>query len=137
MKIKIVTNRDEVRLIKNELSNRYDVISVPRYVYSYYTCYDKNNFVGFFTFRKYNRHLIELRHFTVLKKYRCKGYGTKMIKWIIKKLKKDKFKKLIITTRLDNYIALSFFSKNNFVIEGILKNHYRDNGDVVLMAYHL
>lgn len=60
--------------------------------------------------------------FAVTESSRGQGLGSEMVEEIIQVAKKMKFRKLVATTRNDNYPMLCLFLKNGFTVEGQFYN---------------
>ena len=64
--------------------------------------------------------------FGIDKKYRRRGLGSKLIKFIIKKIK-NKCNSVSLYVHYDNTGAISFYEKYGFQRKELLKNYYRGN----------
>ena len=55
-----------------------------------------------------------LEDMIVLKKYRQKGYGTKLLSYVLKRLEKDGVKRITLLSDFDNDKAHEFYKKQGF-----------------------
>ncbi|QFR48840.1 GNAT family N-acetyltransferase [Sulfurimonas lithotrophica] len=55
-----------------------------------------------------------LEDMVVLKKYRQKGYGTKLLSYVLKRLEKDGVKRITLLSDFDNDKAHEFYKKQGF-----------------------
>ena len=74
----------------------------------------------------------QIHFFVVNKKYRKKGYGTYLMKHLIKECKKLNLKKLFLEVSHTNFTAEKFYSHFDFSTVGIRKNYYKDGSDALL-----
>ena len=65
--------------------------------------------------------------------YRRKGIGTKLINFIIKRLKKEGAKEVILHTRTKNQTAHLFHKELGFKIVGQIENYYPNGDNAYLM----
>lgn len=103
------------------------------------------NFSNFFTAVK-NRKIIgyvclwtvadegHLTNITVKEKFRRKGLGSKLIKYIMDITYAMKIKKIFLEVRARNYPALKFYEKFGFKKIGVRKKYYSNADDAVVMA---
>lgn len=73
----------------------------------------------------------EIKNFVVKKEERRKGYGTKLLEFAIDYARNKKIRNLISLV-LPEY--KEFFEKYGFENEGLLKDHFRDREDLILMS---
>ena len=74
----------------------------------------------------------QINYFSIKQKFRRKGYGSYLMKSVIKKCEKLNLKKLFLEVSETNSIAEDFYSKFNFFTVGRRKNYYKDGSDAVL-----
>ena len=74
----------------------------------------------------------QVNFFVINKKFRKKGYGTFLMKYLIKQCEKLNINKLFLEVSESNSIAEKFYSRFDFFTVGIRKNYYRDGPDAVL-----
>ena len=74
----------------------------------------------------------QVNFFVINKKFRKKGYGTFLMKYLIKQCEKLNINKLFLEVSESNSIAEKFYSRFDFFTVGIRKNYYRDGSDAVL-----
>ena len=73
-----------------------------------------------------------INFFAVKIKYRKKGFGTHLMKYLIKECEKLNINKLFLEVSQTNYTAEKFYSRFDFSTVGIRKNYYRDGSDALL-----
>ncbi|MCD6215847.1 MAG: GNAT family N-acetyltransferase [Candidatus Aenigmarchaeota archaeon] len=98
---------------------------------------DSNQLIGNIRACLIDYDLAELRNIVVAEEWRKKGIGTKLVKEMLKKLKKEKVRKVIIKVIATNKIAINMFKKLGFVKEGHFHNHFRNGEDVIQMCKFL
>ena len=74
----------------------------------------------------------QINYFSVKQKFRRKGYGTKLMNYLINECRKLNIKKLFLEVSETNSIAENFYSKFNFLTTGRRKNYYKEGADAVL-----
>ncbi len=74
----------------------------------------------------------QINYFSINKKFRRKGFGTYLMKYLIKICEKLNIKKLILEVSESNYAAKNFYSYFEFFTVGIRKNYYKDGSDALL-----
>ena len=80
----------------------------------------------------------ELKHLIVKENFRSQGIGKALLNEVIKFSKKRKIRKLTGMASSTQIAILKKLAKDfNFKLEGILKNHYRKNGDVYVYSLFL
>ena len=80
---------------------------------------------------------VHINYFSIKKRFRRKGYGSYLMKYLIKQCKKLNIKKIFLEVSETNSIADAFYSKFNFLTVGIRKNYYRDGTHAVLKEKNL
>lgn len=65
---------------------------------------------------------------------RRKGYGTALLHEVEEISKKEGLKKLSLLSRSDNNPAISLYLKENYKIEGLLRNHFEKGTDVYILS---
>tara|TARA_B100000965_G_scaffold392449_1_gene402015 strand:- start:174 stop:611 length:438 start_codon:yes stop_codon:yes gene_type:complete len=73
-----------------------------------------------------------LNYFSIKQKFRKKGYGSKLMSYLIKECKKSNIDKLLLEVSETNSVAEIFYCKFNFVTVGRRKNYYKNGADAVL-----
>jgi ribosomal protein S18 acetylase RimI-like enzyme len=84
-----------------------------------------------------NGYLAYLQHFYIDKKYRNQGIGNKLLKKTIKICDKEKIKKISCTVNYTNIPCLKIFTKNKFHQEGVLRDHFKENGTIIILSKFL
>ena len=79
----------------------------------------------------------QINYFSVKQKFRRKGYGSYLMRYLIKDCEKLNVKKLLLEVSETNLIGEFFYSKFNFFTVGRRKNYYRDGSDAVLKEKYL
>ena len=74
----------------------------------------------------------QINYFSVKQKFRRKGYGTKLMNYLINECRKLNIKKLFLEVSETNSIAENFYCKFNFLTTGRRKNYYKEGADAVL-----
>lgn len=74
----------------------------------------------------------QINYFSVRQNIRRKGYGGKLMIFLIKRCKKLNLKKISLEVSETNFAANRFYDHFNFVTVGIRKNYYRDGEDAFL-----
>ncbi|PIN99186.1 MAG: hypothetical protein COT90_00645 [Candidatus Diapherotrites archaeon CG10_big_fil_rev_8_21_14_0_10_31_34] len=84
--------------------------------------------------------LIELDRIAVSKEFRGKGIAKKLFDFVESEAKeffsskKEKLRKLFLFTHEDNERAISFYTKMGLEKDALLKNHYYDNKNELVMS---
>ena len=73
-----------------------------------------------------------INYFSIKKTFRQKGYGSYLMKYLIKQCKKLNIKKLLLEVSETNTVAEAFYGKFNFLTVGIRKNYYKDGTHAIL-----
>ena len=74
----------------------------------------------------------QINYFVVNQKFRKKGFGSHLMKYLIEQCEKLNLKKLLLEVSRSNIIAEKFYSRFDFFTVGIRKNYYKDGSDAVL-----
>ena len=74
----------------------------------------------------------QINYFVVNKKFRKKGFGSHLMRYLIKKCEKLNLKKLLLEVSQNNVIAERFYTGFNFFTVGIRKNYYTDGSHALL-----
>ena len=74
----------------------------------------------------------QINYFVVDKKYRKKGFGSFLMKFLIKRCEKLNLNKLVLEVSQSNVTAEKFYSHFDFFTVGIRKNYYKDGSDALL-----
>ena len=75
---------------------------------------------------------VQINYFSIIQKFRRKGYGSYLMSYLIKDCKKLNIKKLLLEVSETNLIAEIFYSKFDFITVGRRKNYYKDGADAIL-----
>ena len=74
----------------------------------------------------------QINYFVVNKKFRKKGFGSYLMRYLIKKCEKLNLKKLLLEVSQSNVTAERFYSRFDFFTVGIRKNYYKDGSHALL-----
>ena len=74
----------------------------------------------------------QINYFVVNQKYREKGLGSYLMKYLIKKCEQLKINRLLLEVSNSNLTAEKFYNRFDFFTVGIRKNYYKDGSDALL-----
>ena len=74
----------------------------------------------------------QVNFFVINEKYRKKGFGTYLMKYLIKKCEKLNINKLFLEVSQTNTTAVKFYNRFDFSTVGIRRNYYKDGSDALL-----
>ena len=74
----------------------------------------------------------QINYFVVNKKFRKKGFGSYVMRYLIKKCEKLNLTKILLEVSQGNVTAERFYSRFNFSTVGIRKNYYKDGSHALL-----
>ena len=74
----------------------------------------------------------QLNFFVVNQKYRGKGYGSYLMRYLIKECEKSSIKRIFLEVSNTNITAEKFYSSFDFFTVGIRRNYYKDGSDALL-----
>ena len=74
----------------------------------------------------------QINFFSIKQKYRRKGYGSYLMRNLIKQCKKLRVKRVLLEVSDKNLIAEVFYNKFKFLTVGRRKNYYKNESDAVL-----
>tara|TARA_B100000242_G_scaffold85852_1_gene57334 strand:+ start:483 stop:929 length:447 start_codon:yes stop_codon:yes gene_type:complete len=74
----------------------------------------------------------QINFFVVNQKYRKRGIGTLLMKYLIKRCRKQNINKLLLEVSSKNIIAKNFYNSFDFYTVGIRRNYYKDGSDALL-----
>ncbi len=74
----------------------------------------------------------QINFFAVNHKYRKKGYGTQLMRYLIKQCENLNINKLFLEVSQTNATAEKFYSRFDFYTVGIRRNYYKDGSDALL-----
>lgn len=89
--------------------------------------YKEKKIIGFIAYVKHEKY-IEIIQLLIAKKYKKKGIATNLIK------KLPNSKRIYLEVGTKNIVAINLYKKNNFIIDKIIKNYYK-NDDALIMYY--
>ena len=79
----------------------------------------------------------QINYFVVDPKSRKRGFGSYLMRYLIKQCEKSNLKKLILEVSNNNFTAEKFYNRFNFFTVGIRKNYYKDGSDAILKEKNL
>ena len=79
----------------------------------------------------------QINFFSINKNHRKKGFGTYLMRYLIKECEKLNISKLILEVSHTNFTAEKFYSKFDFSTVGIRKGYYKDGSDALLKEKNL
>ena len=79
----------------------------------------------------------QINYFAVNKKYRKRGYGSFLMRYLIKRCEKQNINKLLLEVSHKNVKAEKFYSRFDFSTVGIRKKYYKDGSDALLKEKNL
>ena len=79
----------------------------------------------------------QINFFVVNPKYRKKGFGTYLMRYLIKECKNLNINKLVLEVSHDNFAAEKFYRRFDFFTVGIRRNYYKDGSDALLKEKNL
>ena len=79
----------------------------------------------------------QINFFVIDHKYRKKGFGTYLMKYLIKECEKLNITKLILEVSHTNFLAEKFYSRFDFATVGIRREYYKDGSDALLKEKNL
>ena len=74
----------------------------------------------------------QINFFVVNHNYRKKGFGTCLMRYLIKECEKLNINKLILEVSHTNFTAEKFYGKFDFSTVGIRREYYKDGSDALL-----
>ena len=79
----------------------------------------------------------QINFFVIKQNYRKKGFGTYLMRYLIKECEKLNINKLILEVSSTNFTAEKFYSRFDFATVGIRKEYYKDGSDALLKEKNL
>ena len=74
----------------------------------------------------------QINYFAINKNFRNKGFGSHLMKYLIKVCEKIEVNKLILEVSQSNVTAERFYSRFDFFTVGTRRNYYKDGTDALL-----
>ncbi len=74
----------------------------------------------------------QINFFAVNQKYRKKGFGSYLMRYLIKECENSNINKLFLEVSQTNSTAEKFYSRFDFSTVGIRRNYYKDGSDALL-----
>ena len=79
----------------------------------------------------------QINFFVVNPKYRKQGFGSYLMKYLIRECEKLNINKLILEVSHTNFTAEKFYRRFNFSTVGIRRNYYKDGSHALLKEKNL
>ena len=79
----------------------------------------------------------QINYFVVNRKFRKKGFGSLLMRYLIRKCEKLNLKKLLLEVSQSNVTAERFYSRFDFSTVGIRRNYYKDGSHALLKEKNL
>ena len=79
----------------------------------------------------------QINFFVIKQNHRKKGFGTYLMRYLIKECKKLNITKLILEVSHTNFTAEKFYSRFDFATVGIRREYYKDGSDALLKEKNL
>ncbi len=74
----------------------------------------------------------QINYFVVNQKFREKGFGSYLMRYLIKHCEKSNVNKLFLEVSQTNIKAEKFYARFDFITVGIRRNYYRDGSNALL-----
>ena len=74
----------------------------------------------------------QINYFAVNNKFRNKGFGSQLMRYLIKLCETINVNKLLLEVSQNNITAEKFYSRFDFFTVGIRRNYYKDGSDALL-----
>jgi len=134
-------DKEDSKIIKDVYTSYYSKPKRKKGVKDFIIMRDKE-VIGFSGYSKEQTETIDIYwiNWTGIKKeYQKQGFGTKILKHILKEVKKLKGRKVYVSTSNENkYVpAIKFYKSLGFKQEGKLKDYYKKNVDMVMLGLKL
>ena len=84
-----------------------------------------------------NNYLAYLKNLEVLEEYGNRGIGGDLVEKVIEICKNKDIKKVSCTVNFSNIKSIKLFLKAGFCKEGILHNHFRQGGTLIVLSKFL
>ena len=79
----------------------------------------------------------QINFFAINNNHRKKGFGTYLMRYLIKECEKLNITKLILEVSHTNFTAEKFYSRFDFATVGIRREYYKDGSDALLKEKNL
>ena len=96
-----------------------------------YALYFKNNIAGVCSIQLVLNEA-QLNYFLIKKKYRRKGFGKKLMNFILSKCEALKIEKLLLEVSESNISAKNFYGFFEFETVGVRENYYKDGSNALI-----
>lgn len=142
--IGIVIRPMEIDDLKKILEMEKQFFSIPWTYDLFFSELTRNRYARYFVLEK-NREIIgylgfwhkgasfHITNIAITEKYRRKGYGKKLLKFIEKIAATSKIKKISLEVRRSNCIAQDMYKKYGYKVIRVLKNYYQEEKEDALV----
>lgn len=142
--IGIVIRPMEIDDLKKILEMEKQFFSIPWTYDLFFSELTRNRYARYFVLEK-NREIIgylgfwhkgasfHITNIAITEKYRRKGYGRKLLKFIEKIAATPKIKKISLEVRSSNCIAQDMYKKYGYKVIRVLKNYYQEEKEDALV----
>ena len=79
----------------------------------------------------------QINYFVVDHKFRKKGFGSRLMNYLIKQFENLNLRKILLEVSQRNVVAEEFYSRFDFFTVGIRKSYYKDGSDAILKEKNL
>ena len=79
----------------------------------------------------------QINYFVVNQKFRERGFGSCLMRYLIKRCEKLNINKILLEVSQKNITAEKFYSRFDFFTVGIRRNYYKDGSDALLKEKYL
>jgi len=101
--------------------------------YARYFVLEKDNTIIGYLGLWHKERSFHVTNLAVSEKFRRRGYGEKLLKFIEKEAAIFGIKKISLEVRRSNSIAQDIYKKNGYKVMGILRNYYQDDKEDALV----
>jgi len=123
----------EKKIFKESLGEEFLYNELKLNPYQKYFIYEINDeLIGYIGLRVYDKDA-EVLNFLINEDYQNKGYGKKLMAFILKYLKESKVETLTLEVSVLNKKAINFYKKHKFEIINVRKNYYKNNVDAYVL----
>ena len=79
----------------------------------------------------------QINYFVVNQKFRKRGFGSYLMRFLVKQCERLNISKLLLEVSKKNVIAEKFYNRFDFSTVGIRRNYYKDGSDALLKEKNL
>ena len=89
------------------------------------------------SFWLYNKNEFHLNNIAVKQSYQKNGFASKMLNFVLNKLKNKKINMIMLEVQIDNFSAIRFYDSFGFNKVNIRKDYYKKGKDAFLYNLHI